>query len=322
MLRSVAFEGVVLQVPSNVEVGVESGELTLSFSNFSGDVSVRPKKRKSPDEQETEQGGKRIALSQAAGSDFVFPNGGRSPFKNGGQGGSQASSSAGDAPEPRALAWDELRDTTSPNGGQPEPGAGSGFSPNGGQPEPGGSGSAPAAASDEPCGSQHPAAAAAASAASAAAFDAAKTDDEDDDDDDAPAGGGVGERLGEATQVGHEATQVGANTLANAVSAATSGPSSPAAERSAAAAAEAAPFAFAEGEWATAAVWRGSSTHSSCSGVTSSSSYSHRRGRRSPPSTISTPASASSARPAPTARPRCRRPPPPRTTARRAARRR
>ena len=253
MLRSVAFEGVVLQVPSNVEVGVESGELTLSFSNFSGDVSVRPKKRKSPDEQETEQGGKRIALSQAAGSDFVFPNGGRSPFKNGGQGGSQASSSAGDAPEPRALAWDELRDTTSPNGGQPEPGAGSGFSPNGGQPEPGGSGSAPAAASDEPCGSQHPAAAAAAAAASAAAFDAAKTDDEDDDDDDAPAGGGVGERLGEATQVGHEATQVGANTLANAVSAATSGPSSPAAERSAAAAAEAAPFAFAEGEWATAA---------------------------------------------------------------------
>ena len=90
MLRSVAFEGVVLQVPSNVEVGVESGELTLSFSNFSGDVSVRPKKRKSPDEQETEQGGKRIALSQAAGSDFVFPNGGRSPFKNGGQGGSQS----------------------------------------------------------------------------------------------------------------------------------------------------------------------------------------------------------------------------------------
>ena len=51
-------------------------------------------------------------------------------------------------------------------------------------------------------------------------------------------------------------------------------------------------------------------------GVTSSSSYSHRRGRRSPPSTISTRASASSARPAPTARRRCRRPPPPRTTAR------
>ena len=127
-------------------------------------TSVRPKKRKSPDEQETEQGGKRIALSQAAGSDFVFPNGGRSPFKNGGQGGSQASSSAGDAPEPRALAWDELRDTTSPNGGQPEPGAGSGFSPNGGQPEPGGS--APAAASDSRA-AQHPAAAAAASAASA-----------------------------------------------------------------------------------------------------------------------------------------------------------
>ena len=191
MLRSVAFEGVVLQVPSNVEVGVESGELTLSFSNFSGDVSVPPKKRKSPDEQETEQGGKRIALSQAAGSDFVFPNGGRSPFKNGGQGGSQASSSAGDAPEPRALAWDELRDTTSPNGGQPEPGAGSGFSPNGGQPEPGGSGSAPAAASRT--------SRAAASTPPPppppppAAFDAAKTDDEDDDDDDAPAGGGVGD---------------------------------------------------------------------------------------------------------------------------------
>ena len=203
MLRP-AFEGVVLQVPSNVEVGVESGELTLTFSNFSGDVSVRPQAQISGRAGDG-AGGKRIALSQAAGSTPSSPTAGGARSKTAGRA-ARRRRRRGDARAAR-LAGTSCATRRRPTAAS-RAGRGLGLLAQRRPAEPGGrvrAGRGVGRAVRQPA----PAAAAAAAAASAAAFDAAKTDDEDDDDDDAPAGGGVGERLGEATQVGHEATQVG-----------------------------------------------------------------------------------------------------------------